>query len=56
MMDAGLWKRHLTESLEHLDGSALAADAGPFLEYPKDAALLTQENIRSVLHSGRVQE
>ena len=50
-MEAGLWKRHLTESLDHLDGSALAADAGPFLEYRKDAALLTQENIRSVLHS-----
>jgi len=55
-IDAVLWKHHLTESLTHLDGSALAADAGSFLEHPKEAALLTQENIRSALHSGRVQE
>ena len=55
-LDAGLWKRHLTESFDHLDGSALAADAGPFLEYHKEAALLTQENIRAVLHSNTVQE
>ena len=55
-MDARLWKRHLAESLEHLDDSALAADAGPFLEHPKEAALLTPENIRSVLQSGIVQE
>ena len=55
-LDAGFWKRHLTESLDHLDGSALAADAGPFLEYHKEAALLTQENIRAVLHSNTVQE
>lgn len=55
-IDAGLWKRHLTESLDHLEGSSLAADAGPFLEHPKEAVLLTQQNIRAVLHSGTVQE
>jgi len=50
-VDASLWKGLLSESLAHLDASVLAADVGPFLETPQEAALLTQENIRSVLHS-----
>jgi len=51
-VNADHWKGHLTESLEHLNASALAADVGPFLEHFQEATLLTQENIRSVLRSG----
>ncbi len=48
-MDAGHWKRHLTESLDQFDSFALAADVGPFLERPQESALLTLDNILSVL-------
>ncbi len=47
--DACFWKRHLTGALDQLDSSALADDARPFLEHQNEAALLTLENIRSVL-------
>lgn len=48
-MDSVCWKRHLVETLNNLDCSVLAADAMPFLEHQNEAALLTIENMRSVL-------
>ena len=45
-MDADLWKCHLTESLDHLDGSAQAANAGPFVAYPKETVLLASFSFR----------
>lgn len=35
-----------------LDMTSVAKDVSPFLEYPKDAALLTRENIDALLNAG----
>ncbi len=48
-LESGRWRRHVLERLEALDVSKLGPDVRPFLERPRDADLLTEENLRSVL-------
>lgn len=44
------WRRLLADKLSRLNVTQLVADVQPFLEHPADAALLTAENLRSVLN------
>ena len=48
-IDAGIWKEQVRVRLDSLDEFDLAQDAAAFLERREDAALLTMENLRSVL-------
>jgi predicted nucleotidyltransferase component of viral defense system len=48
-VDASRWKNHLRDVMGRLDSSSLAADVRPFLEDPKEADLITAENVRSAL-------
>ena len=48
--EAGEWMQHLCDRLEQVDQRQLMDDIGPFLERPRDAGLLTPENLRAVLH------
>lgn len=47
--DADRWTTHVIERLRAVDCKSLVDDVRNFLERPEDAALLTEENIRSVL-------
>jgi hypothetical protein len=47
--DAADWPRHIVARLQALDIMAMARDVRPFLDRPQDAALLTRDNILSVL-------
>ena len=47
--DAASWPRHVAKRLQSLDVGAISRDVRPFLDRPEDAALLTRENILSVL-------
>ena len=49
VFNAQKWKDHIMKKLKALDCSSLAEDVGIFLERPEDAALLTEENLCSVL-------
>jgi predicted nucleotidyltransferase component of viral defense system len=48
-VDARNWKSEVIAKLGVLKCSTLISDVKNFLEHPEDAALLTEENIRSVL-------
>jgi hypothetical protein len=48
-LDAQNWKSEVVEKCRALDCATLISDVKNFLEHPEDAALLTEENIRSVL-------
>lgn len=43
------WRVLVRKRLDVLDMGAVADDVAPFLEYAKDAALLTRENISALL-------
>lgn len=49
MLDAECWKAYVIERLQALDCESLVKDVRNFLERPEDAALLTDDNICSVL-------
>ncbi len=49
VFDSEHWKAHVIEKLQAVDCESLVRDVRNFLERPEDAALLTQENICSVL-------
>lgn len=49
VVDSAQWKHQLIERINNLDCSVLAADVKPFLERRNEAALLTLENMHSVL-------
>lgn len=49
VFNAQKWKDDIVKKLKTLDCSSLSEDVGIFLERPEDAALLTEENICSVL-------
>jgi predicted nucleotidyltransferase component of viral defense system len=46
------WDRLCLERFEQLDNAQIVADVAPFLERPKEAAMLSPENVRAAL--GRV--
>lgn len=46
---AGEWRTLAQARLDALDMEAVAKEVAPFLEYPKDAALLTRENMAALL-------
>lgn len=46
---ATLWKAAVLSRIERIDCRKLREDVQPFLEHPEEAALLTLENVRSVL-------
>ena len=48
-IDASIWKEHMRARLDTLDELELARDVTAFLERREDAALLTQQNLRSIL-------
>lgn len=45
----GSWRFVLTSALDRVDWDAARADVAPFLERPKEAELITQENVMSLL-------
>jgi hypothetical protein len=47
--DARLWREMARERLAQLDMQAIRDDVGPFLEQPRNAVLLTRENLEGVL-------
>lgn len=47
--DARQWRQSVAERLEDLDLAAIRADASPFLERPRDADLITRENLGQLL-------
>lgn len=47
------WRSSLRQRVDSLTWRQVAADVEPFLERPQDAALLTQENLLSLLQSPR---
>ncbi len=49
--DASLWKQLCINRIEQLQVEELASDVAPFLERREEAALLTAENIKTVLTS-----
>lgn len=49
VFNAPNWKDDIVKKVKTLDCASLAEDVGIFLERPEDAALLTEENICSVL-------
>jgi len=49
VVDASAWKQRVTQKLQTTDCSLLIKDVQNFLEYPAEAALLTQENICALL-------
>lgn len=49
-IDARRWMRHVRDRLLETDIKALVDDVGPFLERPRDVALLTRENLLGLLH------
>jgi predicted nucleotidyltransferase component of viral defense system len=49
VIDASDWKEHVRARLDALGDEDLGRDAAPFLERRQDAAILTTENLRSVL-------
>jgi hypothetical protein len=50
--DARSWGTLVRERLGRIDMGAIAEDVRPFLERPKDAALLTRENLLGLLRPG----
>lgn len=48
--NASSWKELVRERLARLDLPAVCDDVSPFLERPRDAALLTRENLEGLLH------
>ncbi len=48
-IDAGIWKEQVRSRLDAFDELALAQDAAAFLERREDAAVLTLQNLRSIL-------
>jgi hypothetical protein len=51
--DAQEWKKLVRARLRSLDGKAVAQDVRPFLERPRDAELLTVENLLGLLADDR---
>ena len=49
VFDAKNWKRDVAEKVKAIDCASLVNDVKNFLERPEDSALLTEENICSVL-------
>lgn len=49
VIPADQWKERVIARIDELDCTKLANDVRPFLERPKDADLITPENIRSAL-------
>jgi hypothetical protein len=47
--EASKWRNLVDDKLALLDIKAIAADVSPFLESPKDAALLTRDNLSGLL-------
>jgi len=47
--DARRWQALLLERLAALDTKALQADVGPFLEHPREAALLAREHLEGLI-------
>jgi hypothetical protein len=47
--EAGKWKALVRERIKALDMKALADDVSPFLERPKDAGFLNQENLLGLI-------
>ena len=50
VFNAQNWKEDIVKRMKTLDCASLVKDVGIFLERPEDAALLTEDNICSVLH------
>jgi predicted nucleotidyltransferase component of viral defense system len=49
--DAHAWRALVLARIGSLDMAAISADAGPFLERPLDAALLTRDNLMGLFQS-----